>query len=102
MTIILGIYGVLLLIGGVMGFKKAGSKMSLIMGITSGVLVFLGLYLAQQNPKNGYTLIALTAAFLTGIFIKRLLKTKSFMPSGLLVLASMTALAVCLYALKSI
>ncbi len=100
MNIFLGIYGVLLIGGGFMGYKKAGSKMSLIMGLISGALVFLGLYLTQTSPKNGYTLIAITSAFLTGVFIKRLIKTKAFMPSGMLIVLSLLALVVSMLMLK--
>ena len=96
MNLILSIYGILLLAGGFMGYKKAGSKISLIMGILSSILVFAGLYMAQTSAKNGYTMIAVTAAFLTGVFIKRLIKTKSFMPSGMLVIMSLIALVISL------
>ena len=100
MNLILGVYGILLLVGGFIGYKKAGSKMSLYMGIVSGILIFAGLYLTQSSPKNGYTLIAVTSAFLSGIFIKRLIKTKSFMPSGMLMVLSFAALIVSLLELK--
>lgn len=100
MNIILGIYGLLMLAGGVIGYKKAGSKMSLIMGIISSVLIFMGLYLTQESPPKGYTLIAVSAVFLLGVFVKRLIKTKSFMPSGMLVIVNFLALVICLLKLQ--
>ncbi len=100
MDIILGIYGLLMLAGGVIGYKKAGSKMSLIMGIVSSVFIFIGLYLTQASPAKGYTLIAVMAVFLLGVFIKRFIKTKSFMPSGMLVIVNLLALVICLLKLQ--
>ena len=100
MNIILGIYGLLMLVGGVIGYKKAGSKMSLMMGIVSSVFIFIGLTITQKSPTKGYTLIAVMAVFLLGIFIKRFIKTKSFMPSGMLVIVNLLALVICLLKLQ--
>ena len=47
--IVLAVYGVLMLGGGFMGYAKAGSKMSLIMGTVSAIVIFTGLYLSK--PK---------------------------------------------------
>jgi len=84
----------------VIGYKKAGSKISLIMGIVSSVFIFMGLYITQQAPTKGYTLIAVMAVFLLGVFIKRFIKTKSFMPSGMLVIVNLLALVICLLKLQ--
>ena len=66
------IYGALMLLGGVFGFVKAGSKASLIMGIVSGILIFVGVGLLGQNYAAGRGLIAFTSFFLCGIFALRL------------------------------
>ena len=88
---VLSVYIVLLIVGGIIGFAKAGSKISL---VTS--LVFaagLG-YCAQRHllyPAAG-VLLALTA-----VFVIRYNKTRKFMPSGLLViLSSVTLVALCI------
>lgn len=87
--IVLIIQGVLLGLGGVMGFVKANSKPSLIAGVISAILIFTCL---------GFTFVAPTAAefaafiisdLLVTVFAIRLKKTKKFMPSGLM-------LAICL------
>ena len=93
--IILGIYGALLLVGGFFGLK-AGSKVSLIMGLASGVCVFLGLWLANTNPVAGYRLLTGITAILVLTFISRLLKTHAFMPAGMLLFLSLIAFVVCL------
>ncbi len=81
--LIITAYGLFLFMGAYFG-AKAGSKISMIMGLVSGALVFAGLYLTGTNARNGFFYLTLVSGFLTGIFIMRLLKTHKFMPSGML------------------
>ncbi len=97
--IILNVYGFLLLTGAYFGVK-AGSKVSLYMGLGSGALVFIGLHLAKTNPTVGYELIAALSAILVIVFGIRLAKTKKMMPSGMLLLTSLIALFAAIKALK--
>lgn len=94
---ILGIYALLLAVGGVMGYKKARSKQSLIMGLISAAVVAGGLYLTTAvAPICGYSTIAIMSGILIIVFFIRFQKTKSFMPAGLLLLLSLVALIVSL------
>ena len=92
--IVLAVYGVLMLGGGFMGYAKAGSKMSLIMGIASAIVIFTGLYLSKGNTQIGYGLISAMSGLLVVTFIIRLVKTGSFMPSGMLYILSIIAVIV--------
>ena len=96
----IAIYGILLLVGGYMGFAKAGSKISLVTGIISSVLVFFGVYLMGSNAELGYKVVAGVSGLLTIVFVMRFLKTQQFMPSGLLILASLTILILSIMALR--
>ena len=93
-TTVLWIYIGLLVIGGIIGYLKAKSQVSL---ITS--LVFAGLLaLCAVNlfvPGVEYALLGL----LLVVFCIRFLKTKKFMPSGMLM--SVTILTLVLYAILS-
>lgn len=91
---LLYIYAALLIFGGLIGYKKAGSKISLFMGIASGIIVFSGCLLIKSNPSTGFLIILVTAAILTTAFAIRLKKTKKFMPSGLLIIVSLIALVI--------
>ena len=79
------IYAILLIVGGVIGFKKAGSKISLYAGVFSGIVVGFGIYMDSMG------LIFAVSLLLIGSFTARLLKTKKFMPSGLLLVLSAIA-----------
>jgi len=92
--IILWVYAILMLGGGIMGFMKAGSKISLIAGLISGLLVIIGLIISNTNAQLGIGIVAATSALLCISFLMRLLKTQSFMPSGMLLVLSVVALSV--------
>ena len=94
---VLWIYIVLLLVGGLMGFLKAKSKVSL---ITSAVFAAV-LVLAQTgifNPGVARNLVNVLLAVLLVVFAVRLAKTKKFMPGGLML--GLTILVLALWNLK--
>ncbi|MCG8365904.1 MAG: hypothetical protein MJA27_21540 [Pseudanabaenales cyanobacterium] len=85
-------YGLLAIVGGLMGYRKAASKVSLISGLISGLLLLLsGLLYAQGNPL-GRILAAIVATLLIIVFIIRLTKTRKFMPAGLMTAVGIVAL----------
>jgi uncharacterized membrane protein (UPF0136 family) len=89
---VLWIYIVLLVAGGLIGFFKAKSRISL---ITSGVAAAL-LALSAVHGLFGYGLARGLAnvimAILIVVFSIRLAKTKKFMPSGLMLVLTVAAL----------
>ncbi len=98
--IALGVYAVLLAVGGVIGYTKAGSRPSLIAGLGSAVAAILALVLSFQNPSWGMGLGALVAILLAVFFGYRFaVKTRKFMPAGLLAVVSVIVLAVTILAL---
>ena len=79
-------YSILSIVGGVIGFKQAGSKMSLISGSISGVLLGIAGVLLLQGMDAGQWLSRIVSLVLVIVFISRLVKTKKFMPAGLMVI----------------
>ena len=75
-------YAVFMLVGGYFGWKK-GSSVSLVAGIGSSFLMFLGVWLMTINPRGAYIFISLVTGVLSVVFLIRLSKTHSFMPSGM-------------------
>ena len=89
---VLWIYIVLLLVGGLIGFFKANSKVSL---ITSAVFAAV-LVLTQTgifDSRVARNLVNVLMAVLLVVFAVRLAKTKKFMPSGLMLVVTIAALA---------
>jgi len=91
----LGIYAVLLGVGGLIGYLKAGSRPSLIAGSISALLALVALGLSVGNIRLGVPLGLLLSIGLFVLFGYRYaVKTRKFMPSGLLAVASLIVLAV--------
>lgn len=84
-------YSVLMFAGGLMGYLKAGSKPSLIAGVVSSVLLACAFYIGQSNLVTGLWIAAGLAAVLSIVFLLRFLKTKSFMPAGMMLVVSVIA-----------
>jgi len=100
-VLIVALYGCFLLSGAYFGLK-AGSKISMIMGIISGLIVLFGSYLITVDASKGYFLIASISSFLSLIFLIRLIKTHKFMPAGMLLGASGSILFLTLYQLSNV
>jgi len=86
---VLWIYIVLLVIGGLIGFLKAKSQVSLIMSVVFAALLAL---CAAGVVFQHYMADIFLAALLV-VFAIRLAKTKKFMPSGLMLILTIVALA---------
>ncbi|HLH56208.1 MAG TPA: TMEM14 family protein [Verrucomicrobiae bacterium] len=90
---ILWIYIVLLLVGGMIGFLKAGSKVSLITSAVSAALLVLSAMPGVLAPAFRRNLADVIMAALLVVFAIRLTKTKKFMPSGMMLVLTLAALA---------
>lgn len=95
------IYGVVVLLGGVMGYIKAKSQVSLLSGVGSGIALVIAWFICTQNSMAGLALAALLGLILSIVFIMRFIRTRSFMPSGLMMLLSMAATVVFVLGLLS-
>ncbi len=88
------IYGALLIIGGIIGYIKAGSKPSLITGVISGILIYIACKLGKRKPKDGYLYIAALSLSLATFFAIRYASNLKFMPSGLMLIVSAITLSI--------
>lgn len=87
-------YGILAIAGGIIGYIQATSKVSLISGSISGLLLILAAYFQLQGQSWGSILAVIVTAVLVVVFAVRLAKTRKFMPAGLMTILGMLALAV--------
>ncbi|MDB9349840.1 TMEM14 family protein [Nodularia spumigena] len=85
-------YGILAVIGGIIGYIQANSQVSLFSGIISGLLLILAAYLQIQGLAWASILAVLLTLILVIFFALRLAKTRKFMPAGLMVILGMLAL----------
>jgi len=87
-------YGILAIIGGIIGYSQAQSKVLLISGIVSGILLILGGVMQLQGQAWGLILATVVTAVLVIVFAVRLAKTRKFMPAGLMAILGLVTLGV--------
>ena len=95
---VLYVYAAVVLGGGVMGYVKAGSTMSLVMSGIAAVLVVIGVLLAKSNQALGYGTCGAVALLLAGFFAYRVSSTGSVMPGAGVIGLSVVVLACLAYA----
>lgn len=88
-NLVLWVYIILLVVGGLIGFLKAKSQVSLIMSVAFAALLSL---CAAGIIFQYYVADILLAALLV-VFAIRLTKTKKFMPAGMMLILTLAALA---------
>ncbi len=88
------IYALVVLFGGVMGYVKAKSQVSLISGVGSGIALLVAWFITRQLPFAGLGLATLLALVLFIVFVIRFSRTRAFMPAGLMTVFSLVATAV--------
>jgi uncharacterized membrane protein (UPF0136 family) len=85
---VLWVYIILLVIGGLIGFLKGKSRVSLIMSVSFAAALSL---CAAGVIFQPYVADILLAALLV-VFAMRLIKTKKFMPAGMMLILTVVAL----------
>jgi uncharacterized membrane protein (UPF0136 family) len=89
---VLWIYIVLLVAGGLIGFFKGKSKVSLIMSSVFAALLILTAIPGLLGYGFARGLANVLMAALLVVFAMRLAKTKKFMPSGMMLVVTLLAL----------
>jgi len=78
------IFGLLTIVGGVIGYVKAGSMASIIAGSISGIALIVAAWLLPGNLALGLAIAGLVSILLAGRFIPAFMKTGQAMPAGLM------------------
>jgi uncharacterized membrane protein (UPF0136 family) len=92
------IFGLLTIAGGIMGYVKAGSNISLIAGSICGILLLLAAYLLPQNMTAGLVTALIVSVLLAGQFVPNFIRTGKAMPAGMMSLLSVIGIVLALVA----
>ena len=95
------VYAVILLLGGVYGYMRSKSSVSLVTGIMSAILAAVAAYLAPHSPLTGIGLGTIVAFALAIVFFLRFRATKNPMPALPMIALSGAVLILGLIALGS-
>ncbi|QQS48884.1 MAG: TMEM14 family protein [Acidobacteriota bacterium] len=88
------IYGVLVAVGGVMGYVKANSTASLAAGLGAGILlVGSSIVMMRNSYQTGWWIALVVAILLLGRFGMAAMKEFKMMPGGMVIIMSIIVLA---------
>ena len=90
--ILVYVYAALVMLGGIFGFVKAKSLPSLIMGEIGGLALIAAGYALGHALAWGLPLALVLSAGLLVFFSLRYLRTRAFMPGGLMAILSLLTL----------
>jgi uncharacterized membrane protein (UPF0136 family) len=86
------VFGILTVAGGIMGYVKAGSVVSIVAGLITGVLLMAAAYLLPQYREVGLGIAFFTSLLLALQFIPRVLRTRRLVPGGIMTLLSIAGI----------
>jgi len=96
----LWVSGIMMMLGGVIGFIKVGSKASLISGVGMGLALLASGFGVWSGSYNSIVVAEVIATLLVVLFAIRFAKTRRFMPAGMLAILSVVAVVVFWLGLK--
>jgi uncharacterized membrane protein (UPF0136 family) len=82
------VFGALTIVGGVIGYVKAGSMASIIAGSISGVLLLVATFLLPEHRAAGLATAFIISLLLAAQFIPKFLRTGRVMPAGMMSILS--------------
>jgi len=92
------VFGILTILGGVMGYIKARSIVSVIAGTITGVLLIVAGLILPDRRELGLVLGLLISAVLAGQFIPRVLRTRRLVPAGVMSVLSVIGIVMAIAA----
>jgi uncharacterized membrane protein (UPF0136 family) len=92
------VFGALTIVGGIIGYVKAGSVASIIAGSITGVLLLVAAFLLPEHRMVGLATALIVSLLLAAQFIPKLLRTGRVMPAGIMSLLSVIGVIVVIVA----
>jgi uncharacterized membrane protein (UPF0136 family) len=92
------VFGILTIAGGIVGYVKAGSVISIIAGSISGILLLLAAWLMPDRQAAGLIVALVVSVLLAGQFVPKFFSTHKVMPAGLMSLLSVLGIIVAIAA----
>ena len=91
-SVIAIVYGIIIALGGIMGYVKAHSGESLLTGVASGVVLIIAGLVMRRGVRAGFVVAILVTLGLLGFFVPRFLNSHKMMPAGMTIVLSVLAL----------
>ena len=82
------VFGALTIVGGIVGYLKAGSVASIIAGSITGVLLLVAAFLLPEHRTIGLATAIIVSLLLAAQFVPKFLRTGRVMPAGMMSILS--------------
>jgi len=82
------VFGALTIVGGIVGYLKAGSVASIVAGSITGVLLLVAAFLLPEHRTIGLATALIVSLLLAAQFIPKFLRTGRIMPAGMMSILS--------------
>src|SRR4030095_8426915 len=92
------VFGILTIAGGIVGYVKAGSVVSVIAGSIAGILLLVAAWLMPDHQAAGLTVALIVSVLLAGQFVPKFFSTHKVMPAGLMSVLSVLGIVVAIAA----
>jgi uncharacterized membrane protein (UPF0136 family) len=92
------VFGALTIIGGIIGYVKAGSLPSIIAGAITGVLLLVAGFLLPEHRAAGIAIAFVVSFVLAAQFVPKFIRTGKMMPAGMMSILSVIGLIVAIVA----
>ena len=76
------VFGALTIVGGIVGYLKAGSVASIIAGSIAGVLLLVAAFLLPEHRTIGLATALIVSLLLAAQFVPKFIRTGKVMPAG--------------------
>jgi uncharacterized membrane protein (UPF0136 family) len=92
------VFGILTIVGGVMGYVKAGSTASIIAGSISGILLLVAAFLLPTQVVAALVIAFVVSLLLAAKFLPEFFRTGKMMPDGMMGLLSILGIVFAILA----
>jgi len=82
------VFGALTIVGGIVGYLKAGSVASIIAGSITGILLLVAAFLLPEHRTIGLATALIVSLLLAAQFVPKFLRTGRVMPAGMMSILS--------------
>ena len=92
------IFGVLTIVGGIIGYASKGSVPSIIAGTIAGLLLLVGAFLLPNHLIAGLAIDLIVSLLLAGQFLPKFIQTGKAMPAGMMSILSVIGIVMAIAA----
>ena len=92
------VFGALTIVGGIVGYLKAGSVASIIAGSITGVLLLVAAFVMPEHRVAGLATALIVSLLLAAYFIRKYLSTGAVMPAGMMSVLSIIGIIAAIVA----